>query len=109
MIPPEWSALPGEWREDVAESMFTPDLVAVRVDHRISPTRKVVAVLPMTRELLADTALPNVLMMAMDRHFRPWLYPDRPTWPAFEPFPRATRAMAALRSLVRRRSTELDL
>lgn len=48
-----------------------------------------------TGEILADGSpyLYDYVTTALDRQFRPWLYPDRPAirW-TFEPFPRLVRA-----------------
>lgn len=104
-LPEEWTSLGGEWRSEVSHNHNVPDdTSAFLVTQRISSVRKVAAWVPVTRELLDDAGsalVENLIYTQMDRHFRPWLYPDRRQWPTFEPFPRVTRLLSWIKRALR--------
>lgn len=104
-IPDAWAELPGEWRSELTASMLNRNMSGIVYTQRIRPGYKIGGWLPVTNELLEDASSLSVEDMALhllDRHFRPWLYPDRYEWPMIEPFPRAARFLVWFRRRLRR-------
>lgn len=102
-IPDVWAALGGRFDVSVAnDDSFIRDEALVRVTHRISPSMKIGGWVPMSREMLEDVGPePDIverhMARALDRHFRPWLYPRVSPFPAITLFPRWDRFVAWLR------------
>ena len=102
-LPPEWTTLPGDWTMDTGThhggARYLSDMTAIRVTQRIRPGLEIAAYVPLTNELVDDPGIDidQIMLSTMDRHFRPWLYPDRYRWPMFDPFPRWTRTLGWLR------------
>lgn len=113
-VPDEWAELPGTIDIQVgsnASDYFTRNLTPIVVTHRMPATehiaaRKVAGWIAATPELLADAgmaaAISGHLARGVDRHIRPWAYPDRPVVWAFDLFPRWTRLTAMVRRIFRR-------
>lgn len=86
--------LPGRLELSTASDTFG-DSTVVRVTQQFASGRKYVAMTSVPNDVIA--ALPPAelglfLGRGLYDQMRPWLRPDRPAWPAFDPFPRATTA-----------------
>lgn len=108
-VPAEWLALGGKWTAQISDSnadFFTRNQMVVIVEHRFPPMSGMRAYhyaswLPVSTQFVDhfgnDRYFNQILFRAMDRHFRPWLYPKPIPFPAFDLFPRWTRFMRWVR------------
>ena len=85
--PPEW--VPYDVTLESDRSVFT-DVVAFRATEPLTGSRKASGVVVVSRELLSDTGidLERYIFDGLDRFMRPWMHPDRSSFPAIVLFPR---------------------
>lgn len=97
--------------ETASPDIMRPDLVHVRGVDRYGPAVKRGAFIPVSAELLRDSAIDVMPLIErdIDRLLRPWNYPDRYAFPRIDLFPRWQRLVDTYRDWrLNRRPIEWD-